>query len=189
VAERVDPVTPVTSSRKRVLAVVMLWAIVMTVVGMATGCYGRNCEGEDVTYGRTPGQGRLLTADLWESSPIDGRWLDFPKQRVYVFELEELGDREPALVIPYVSAAPDPLHDEGGQFTVAGGNLAEIFAAQKGRIGVKNGTCADYYLRVVVQAAPRPGATGEAGIGAGADAGAGAGAGAGDAGGDAEAGP
>jgi hypothetical protein len=177
--EEKPPKPPSTPSRGRVMAALLLWAVVMTVVGMATGCYGRNCEGETQIYGRTAGQGRLVSADLWESSPIDGRWLDFPKQRVYIFELEELGDREPQLIVPYVSAVPDPLHDESGQFTVAGGNLAEIFGAQKGRIGVKNGTCADYFLRVVVQAAPFP-------PGTGADAGT---AGGNDAGGDAEAGP
>ena len=111
---------------KRVFAVVGLWIVVMVALASASGCYGRNCEGSVLTYGRDPGEGRLLSADLWESSPVDGVWLDFPKQRVWIFDLHDLGDRVPQVIIPYVSAQADPTKEPGGNFTIAAGNLAEI---------------------------------------------------------------
>lgn len=146
------------ASRKRIAAIVALWTIVMAAVGLASGCYGHNCDGDVQVYGRELGEGRLLSSDLWESGPIDGQWLDFPRQRVWVFDLTALGpDRKPQVIIPYVSAEFEP--NKGGNFTIAAGNLAEQSGIQNGQVVIKNGTCADYFLRLTVQAAPRPPAT------------------------------
>ena len=134
---------------------VALWIVVMVAVASASGCYGHNCDGSLLVYGREPGEGRLLSADLWESNPIDGVWLDFPRQRVWVFDLHDLGDRIPQVIVPYVSAQADPNHEAGGNFTVAAGNLAEISGVQNNQVVIHNGTCADYFLRVTVEAAPR----------------------------------
>jgi hypothetical protein len=140
---------------KRVFAVVGLWIVVMVAVASASGCYGRNCDGSVLVYGRDPGEGRLLSADLWESTPIDGVWLDFPKQRAWIFDLHDLGDRVPQVIVPYVSAQADPNHEPGGNFTIAAGNLAEISGVQNDQVIIHNGTCADYFLRLTVEAAPR----------------------------------
>ena len=145
-----------TSSKKRVAAVVALWATVMASVTIAAGCYGHICDGDTVIYGRNANEGHLIDPNTWESSAIDGDWLAFPKQRVYVVELHDLGDRLPEVIIPYVSAQANPIHDEGGNFVLAAGNLTEISDTEKGKVVLKNDTCADYYLRVVIQAAPRP---------------------------------
>jgi hypothetical protein len=134
---------------------VALWVVVMVAVGFASGCYGHNCDGTVLVYGHEPGEGRLLTPDLWESSPVDGVWLDFPKQRAWIFDLHDLGDRLPEVITPYVSAQADPNHEPGGNFTIAAGNLAEISAVQNDQVVIHNGTCADYFLRLTVQAAPR----------------------------------
>jgi hypothetical protein len=140
----------------RVVAVVALWAVVVGATSFAAGCYGHNCDPSVETFGQNTSEGRLLSPDLWESGPVDGVWLDFPRQRAWVFDLTALGnDRIPQLVVPYVSAQVDPIH-EGGNFTIAAGNLAEQSSVANGQLVIKNGTCADYYLRVVVQAAPRP---------------------------------
>ena len=163
----------------RVIALVSLWAVVMVAMGFASGCYGHNCDGDIVVYGRAPGEGHLLNADTWESTPVETRWLDFPRARFWIFEMKDLGDRYPEIITPYVSAQHDPTHEEGGNFTNAAGNLAEISGIDKGRVAIHNGTCADYSLRLVVQAAPRPPATPSASIPTGTP----------DAGGDAEAGP
>jgi hypothetical protein len=175
------------ASKKRVAAIVGVWAVVMGATSFASGCYGHNCDGDVQNFGRESSQGRLLSADLWESNAIDGEWLPFPKQRVWVFDLTTLGnDRLPQLIVPYVSAEPDPLHTPGGNWTIAAGNLAEQSGVANGQVVIKNGTCADYYLRLVVQAAPRPPAAtpppSETPDEAGTDAG-------NDAGSDAEAGP
>lgn len=143
------------ATRKRVLTLAFFWLSVSAGAALAPGCYGHNCDGEFVQFGATPGQGRLLNADTWESNPVDGAWLPFPKQRIYQFDLRELGNRPPQIIIPYLSAQSDPLH-EGGNFTIGGGNLTELSGATNGFLTVKNGTCADYFLRVVVQAAPVP---------------------------------
>ena len=143
------------SSRRRVAAIVALWVTVMGAVSLASGCYGRTCEGEVTFFGKNAGEGRLLGADTWESGPIDGTWLPFPKQRAWVFELRDLGGRLPAVVTPYVSAQADPTREPGGSFAIAAGNLAEISGIASNQVVVRNGTCADYFIRVVVEAAPR----------------------------------
>ena len=145
-----------SGTRRRVVAIVALWTIVMVAVSFASGCYGHNCDGDVQIFGRNAGEGRLLSPDVWESSPIDGVWIPFPRQRAWVFEIHEFGDRVPFEVSPYVSAQADPNHEPGGNFTNGAGNLAEISGIDKGHVVVRNGTCADYFLRVVVEAAPRP---------------------------------
>ena len=143
------------ASPSRVVASVALWTVVMGAVSFAAGCYGHICDGDVQVFGRNPGEGRLFTADKWESGAIDGAWLPFPKQRAWIFDLHELGGRTPVVVTPYVSAQADPDHEAGGNFTIAAGNLAEISATNPDQVVVHNGTCADYFLRVVVEAAPR----------------------------------
>jgi hypothetical protein len=143
-------------SRKRVAAAVALFFVVMGSVSLASGCYGHNCDGDVVVFGANPNEGRLVSADMWESTPIDGVWLEFPKQRLWIFNLHDLGDRVPQLITPYVSAQADPNHEPGGNFALAAGNLAEISGVGKGQVVIHNGTCADYFLHVTVQAAPLP---------------------------------
>lgn len=143
-------------SRKRVVAIVSLWAFVMGAVSFASGCYGHNCDGDVQSWGGNPGEGRLLDADLWESNAIDGVWLAFPKQRLWIFDLHELGARVPADITPYVSAQADPNHEAGGNFTIAAGNLAEISGVGHGQVAIHNGTCADYFLRLTVSAPAQP---------------------------------
>jgi len=141
---------------RRSLALGALWTLVMGATAFGSGCYGRNCDGDVQLYGRKEGEGRLLSADAWESGPIDGKWLPFPRQRIWIFDLTKLGnDRLPQVIIPYVSAQENPLTEQGN-FTIAAGNLAEQSGIGNGQVTIKNGTCADYYLRLVVDAAPRP---------------------------------
>ena len=154
--DRADRAEPSKPTSRRVVAIVTLWTIVMLAVGFASGCYGHNCDGDVVIYGRNPGEGHLISPDEWESTPIDGKWIDFPKARFWIFDLKDLGDRVPVDIHPYVSAQPDPNHDEGGNFAIAAGNLAEISQVDKGRVVIHNGTCADYSMRLYVRAAPRP---------------------------------
>lgn len=153
-ADRVDTPVVARSSRSRLLAIVTVWVVVMAATCLASGCYGRNCQGISTTYGRAPGEGRLLDADTWESSPVDGEWLDFSQQRVWFFDIQALGGRTPDIIIPYVSAQEAPFADQGN-FVIGAGNIAEISSATKGSVAIKNGTCADYYLRLVVKASPR----------------------------------
>ena len=121
-----------------------------------SGCYGRNCEGEAITFGTRAGEGSMINADTWQSNPIEGTWLEFPRQRVWIFDMRELGDRIPAVPMVYVSAQASPNTESGGNFTAGAGNIAEVSGVLPGRMTVRNGTCSDYYVRVTAMATPRP---------------------------------
>lgn len=158
-----------SSSRSTIAALAVLWSVVTAATFAASGCYGHNCDGASANFGQRPGEGQLLDADTWQTGPFDGPWLPFPKRQTYFFDLNALGaDRVPALIVPYVSAQSDPLH-ESGNFTLAGGNLAEISGVDKGRMTVHNGTCADYFLHVSVMAPPRAEGAANANDDAGSD--------------------
>jgi hypothetical protein len=143
------------TSRRRFAALAALWAAVTGALALAPACYTHNCDGQVDNYGRLPGEGHLTSPDTWESNPLDGPWLEFPAQQLYVFDLHELGNRPIISMTPFVSANSNPIA-EGQNYTVAAGNLAEITGGTNGQILVKNGTCAHYFLRFVVQASPFP---------------------------------
>jgi hypothetical protein len=129
--------------------------VVSGAIFAAQGCYGRICEGSTGVFGTKPGEGRMLDENTWESTPLDAPWLPFPGARTWIIDMPQLGGRRPQIVIPYVSASPEPVRN-GQSFTPGGGNIAELYNPHPDHIEVKNGTCAEYYLRVVVIAAPLP---------------------------------
>jgi len=169
----------VGGSRARVGALVALWGAVVCAFASMSGCYGRNCEGDVQDWGNNPGEGSLVDENTWQSTPIDGKWLHYPMQRAWIFAARDLGDRTPYEISVMVSAQEDPVHE--GSAAPAAGNLAEISGIVGGQFVVKNGTCAEYFVRVVARASPRPGPAPTPGE----DAGGGGDAAGGDAGGDA----
>ena len=142
--------------KRRVLVLAGIWVGVMAGVVLVPGCFTANCEGSVESYGRKENEGHLLDDNTWESTPVGAEWLYFPHQRYWDFDLRLLGEREPSVIIPYVSANARPILTNDS-FVVGAGNMVEITAATKGRVVLKNGTCADYYLRLVVHSSPRPG--------------------------------
>ena len=133
----------------------LVWSAVSVGVFSLSACYGHTCESSSVKFGRNEGEGHLVTENEWETTAFDARWLDFPHQRFIDMDLHELGaDRIPIDVISYVSAQADQAH-EAGNFTLSAGNLTTLFV-EKGHVIVHNDTCADYYVRVTVRAAPIP---------------------------------
>lgn len=142
--------------KRRVFVLAAIWVGVMAGIVLVPGCFTANCEGSSESWGRRENEGRLVDENTWESTPVDAEWLYFPHQRFWDFDLRLLGEREPSVIIPYVSANPRPIVTND-PFVVGAGNIVEITAATKGRVVLKNGTCADYYLRLVVQSSPRPG--------------------------------
>jgi len=140
--------------KRRLFLLAFVWASVMLGVALVPGCYGDNCSGELKTYGVNAGEGRMVDENTWESNAIDGKWLAFPRARQYVFDLHELGDRQPTIVIPYLATAEEPIR-LGTNFTIGGGNLSEILGVTRSSVAIRNGTCSDYFLRLVVIAAPR----------------------------------
>lgn len=177
---------------RRAIVLAAVWASVTAAIAIVPGCYGRNCDGSTENFGDKPGEGRMIDEDTWESAPIDGKWLFYPGARIYFFNVPALGDRKPYDIRAYLSPVEDPnvFHPERppNNFTLGGGNLTELSGVDRNRFVVRNGTCADYWMRVVVNLEPRPPAattppsTVDGGNDAGTDASS-------DAGTDAEAGP
>jgi hypothetical protein len=193
-----------TKERAGVLAsIVAACAASAGAVVALGGCPLKNCDGSWVFLGNTPDaappEGTTYGAELpfehavdettWESVPIDGTYLDFPGQRVYVFApfLDKTPSGQPFTgpytnIVAYVSADPQPSLN-GSNFTIASGNLAEVVGVTTGGFAVHNDTCAEYYLRVVAtRAAPDGGAPAPPPVDASADAAAGMGDGGGDGG-------
>ena len=143
------------SPRRRVYAFAALWLAISAAVLLVPGCYGRNCEGGFETFGDDPGEGMMLDENTWVSGPLDGTWLWFPRQRTYIFDLKALGGRLPDLPLAFISGTPDPAKF-GNNMTLAAGNLAQMYSLRPNGLDLKNESCSDYYLRLVVQAAPFP---------------------------------
>jgi hypothetical protein len=167
------------TSRKRIVALGALWAAVTGAMLAMPGCYGDNCVNTAGSYGTKPGEGRMIDENTWESSPMDGKWLHFSSGHIWFFEVPALGDRAPFRIETYISPIEEPnvaRPDKApSNFTVAGGNLAELSGVGPNRFVVRNGTCAEYYVRVVVEVPPRPetvapGTGVDAGVDAGIDA-------------------
>jgi hypothetical protein len=169
------------NASRRLGALLFLWAAVTGGMLALTACYGENCNGSSGGYGNKPGEGRMIDENTWESSPMDGKWLHFSSGHIWFFEVPELGERTPFRVETYLSPVEDPnvFHPERApsNFTMGGGNLAELSGVGPNRFIVRNGTCAEYFVRVVVEVPPRPdsiapGTVGgvDASVDAGADA-------------------
>jgi hypothetical protein len=97
--------------------------------------------------------GHVYPSGYYETNTLREEMLPFPAGGAYRIE-HHLG-RLPLLVMPYLSfvARPDleTQEDGVGNFTLASGNLALIEHADEEVVVVRNDTCADFYLRVVVE--------------------------------------
>ena len=145
--------------KARILIFLGLWVTVALVIFSAPGCYGRNCEGGTVTYGLDAGQGEMLSDTQWESSPEDGHWLPFPRERTYIFDVEAWGGRIPFIKVGYLSAEEQPNvigSPQAGNDTIGAGNITLFNNSTPNHIEVTNDTCSDYFLRLAVELPPLP---------------------------------
>jgi hypothetical protein len=92
-------------------------------------------------------------AGFYESSPVEGPYLNFPAGRTYDF-VHGLG-QTPAIVIPYLSfercpmpKACDSEDDESSNITIGAGNQVVVENQDEERIRIRNDTCSGIYLRV-----------------------------------------
>lgn len=131
-----------------------LWLSVSIAALLMPGCYGRNCEPSVEQYDTATGTGFMLDANKWVSSPINGDWLPFPRQRSWVFDIPELGGRTPEVFTAYISAVKNP--SLSGDLTTASGNLAKFIGPRPNGINVFNDSCSDYYLRLVLEVPALP---------------------------------
>jgi len=170
--------------------------------GTATGggCTTHQCDGDCVVLdgpadprcpaaagGSSGGAPRRAWVDgtdiVWESSPPDGPWLDFPGQRTYWFEWETafvqavkdspfayLASNDqfwkllpnPHQIDAYV--ADGPLDGADTRFVLASGQLAEMSSPSNKQLNVTNAACAVYALRVEVRVDLRPLLESDAGL-------------------------
>jgi len=149
------------SFRLRALACLGLWLVVSLGALLAPGCYGRNCEGGVESFGEEITEGHMVTADVWESSGQHDKWLWFPRQHAFFFDVPALGGRIPYETTAYLSAEEEP--NKNGTFAQAGGNVAIFSGVGPNRVDVRNDTCSDYYLRLVVKVPPLPPAVADSG--------------------------
>lgn len=98
--------------------------------------------------------GRWVTPDLWESNPIDSHWIPYPAERTIVLHVR---DPKTGIEIPYTEVAEIRAYvasaTGGYDGTLAGGLLSAVSTSclEKRQICALNDTCADYFLRVMVQ--------------------------------------
>ncbi|MBX3218874.1 MAG: hypothetical protein KF795_00050 [Labilithrix sp.] len=142
-------------SLRRVLALGAVWASISAAALIAPGCYGRNCEGGTEVFGVDAGEGRMIDENRWESGPMDGTWLWFPRQRYYIFDVRAFGGRVPFNPTAFLSASSNPATN-GGNMTSGSGNLTLFRSMSANRIDIQNDSCSDYYLRLVVDLPPLP---------------------------------
>jgi len=112
---------------------------------------------------------------VWQSSPLEGPWLDFPGQRTYeiilpdAFAQADPGTFDFSVLVSYDN--PQELDASHANFTPAAGQLVEfgnviptqVDASGKVVISALNATCVDLSVRIVVRAE----LTGSADAGAG----------------------
>ncbi len=138
----------------------LAFGVGLWLLGSLPGCFGQHndCLGDAADFGKNPGEGVVVGPDHWESSPFTGPWLPFPQKRIWNMDVTStLGAREFFQITPYISANSDPqaINDN---FTIGSGNLAQISNATEGHFAIQNGTCADYFIRVIVDMIPPAGA-------------------------------
>lgn len=155
------------------------WACLATLgVGVAlvaptatTGCQTHQCDFEFISTipdgGFVSAGSDVVTLDpatgysLWESSPIEGEWRDFPGNAMYGFGWGGFNFRPIGPPSALVATDPSPYAaDAGGTYVVAGGQLAEFSQSGlvtyadgtqvAGGLNVENATCAHYYVYVSV---------------------------------------
>jgi hypothetical protein len=171
-------------------------AVVSALLGVAglgiflsggEACATRECLPSD-TLNYTSG-GDFPDPNTWESTPVDGNWLHYqPVSAIYI-EIPEFANREVLTTTAYISGVYNPNAVAVGpnavtnNYAEASGNLAEfqqvrtvpsILNADEKVLAltVVNGTCAEYYIRIVVTAAPAEAGGDDAGdAGADTDAG------------------
>lgn len=123
---------------------------------LTTGCTTHQCDSDfvniDQSTGMTIGDLQVLPGGeaIWESSPIDGTWIDYPGQRTYFFGLPQgFVPRQPP--VAYVATGPTPDQpDASSTYVQASGQLAELGSFVNGGFLITNATCAEYWLYVSV---------------------------------------
>jgi len=164
------------SAKKKVLisGVAIIAALGVTSL-MMPGCFGRECDGDEQWWGPSDDlyaayldagpdaafvdprnlQGHLVDENTWESNAINEDWLSYLHERAWHFQYPQLGGRQPDQITAYISAVVNP-NKTGDTQTAGGGNVAKFIGVLPDIATLKNDTCADFFVRVVVHVPPFP---------------------------------
>ncbi len=101
-------------------------------------------------------RGRLIDDTHWESAPLAGKWVPFTKNAsLKVVPLDAAtGKRIKGSAFratAWISACEDPT-TPGCNYALASGNNAEwVYIANENSFFLKNNTCEDFFVRVVIE--------------------------------------
>lgn len=166
-AERVTPARATSAARRlaRALGAALVGLVCAAPLVPSGGCINL-CPSIDRFYTR----GEALTAPngaaVYETSPIDGPFMPFEGGTNWHIP-HHLG-RVPTSVAVTLAFQERPL--VSGGYSQAAGNQAVVLSANERDVVVRNDTCSDFFVRVVVTADAPIDAGAEAGAEAGADA-------------------
>lgn len=97
--------------------------------------------------------GRLLDPYTWESNPIGDGWVPYDGQTQYTMNVrDKSGATIQGRIFKITSYIATNVYGTDG--TQTAGNLTEEIQIGPAQIRVWNQTCANYYVRVVVEARP-----------------------------------
>jgi hypothetical protein len=117
--------------------------------------------------------GHAVGDDAWETNAVADPWVSFPGQSELGLHFPMFADREIVSMVPYVSFDQNPM-DPAGQgipnWSIGSGNNTEFRDSTPGYLIVRNDTCTQFYLRVVLEFGPREGGV-DAGVGTDGEAG------------------
>ncbi len=115
-----------------------------------TGCTTSNCDTSPEANPAADFRGGILHAEekVYETSLPDGLHLNFGSGSRYRIH-HRLGGR-PAIIQIWVSFSSGGV--SGGNEAMPAGNMAEILEANDEYVEVRNDSCGDYWLRVVLAA-------------------------------------
>ncbi|WP_437590102.1 hypothetical protein [Sorangium sp. So ce1000] len=147
------------------------WAAAWTVAAsaaLAAGCAPNRCDRSEESNPPIEFTEATPQGGIYETSAPDGELLYFPGGMRYALK-HHLGAR-PRWWQVYLSFERDGTKS-GGTLAQAAGNQAEVICVDDQHLIIVNGSCSEYWLRVVAGGAvgADDGATGAAGGAAGAD--------------------
>lgn len=132
-------------------------AVAVAASSATTGCTTHQCDTDFVNIDQSTGafvgdvHQITPTVAIWESSPLDGTWIDFPGQRTYFFSLP--ANFQPIQILSTMiatDATPDDVDAGGGTYAFAAGQLAQFGNFVNGGFLITNDSCAEYFLYVSV---------------------------------------
>ncbi len=155
-----------TAPSRRWLAHGLALALVLGAGSLAVGTLSTGCGPTCDTSGHDPvvyKDGLNPGPDSYESNDPNGTWLHFPPGRRYRF-MHGLGTAN-LEVTPYLAFDAHPLHADGGvgNTSPGAGNAVVIEAVNADYVQLRNDTCAEYWLWVVVRSLDGTGSVVDAG--------------------------